>query len=355
MSVQIRPKQSSLAVKVDRNDHGSLSKRNLPDQHTIEAITGLTEALQDLNDLIIRLRAEVNTNDNSATEAIETLTANLTNLINDEVARASAAEEMLKAEAVRMDASLIELGNELSARVDEFQANKSELNTRITDEIERAKTEEVFLADKIQKECARAQVEEEKLAAATNAEVLRAQTEEAILFKNIDLEYQRAKDAEDELGKRIDSEASRVNLINTVLTNNILAETDRATKAEAKLAEDIAAETTRATEAEAAVTSELNTVKSTVENLEINIDTKLSQKADLVDGKIPDTQIPDIIKSNSIFEAETVAGFPATGVIGSLYVSTSDNIIYRWDGTAYVELSSAKFKEDTTIQIICEV
>ena len=85
------------------------------------------------------------------------------------------------------------------------------------------------------------------------------------------------------------------------------------------------------------------------------VENKLTSKADLVDGKIPDTQIPDIIKSNSIFEAETVAGFPATGVIGSLYVSTSDNISYRWDGTAYVELSSAKFKEDTTIQIICEV
>lgn len=355
MSVQIRPKQSSLTVKVDRNDHGSLSKRNLPDQHTIEAITGLTEALQNLNDLIIRLKAEVNTNDNNSTEAIESLTANLTNLINNEVERALQAEEALRVEAVRMDASIIELGDELSARVDEFQEAKSNINTRITDEIARATTEELALADKIQKECARAQVQEEVLADATSAEVLRAQTQEAILFKNIDLEYQRAKEEEVNLGERIDAEIERVNLIQDVLTKNLLAETARATEAEASLAAEITAEKDRAIAAESEVLAAVENIQETVDNLEVDIDAKLSNKADLVDGKIPNEQIPDIIKSNSIFEAETVAGFPAQGVIGSLYVSTSDNIIYRWDGSAYVELSSAKFKEDTAIQIICEV
>ena len=45
MSAQIRPKTSSLAVKIERNDHTTLTHRNDPNQHTIEAITGLTEAL----------------------------------------------------------------------------------------------------------------------------------------------------------------------------------------------------------------------------------------------------------------------------------------------------------------------
>jgi hypothetical protein len=44
-------------------------------------------------------------------------------------------------------------------------------------------------------------------------------------------------------------------------------------------------------------------------------------------------------------------------VLGSLYISTDTNIIYRWNGTEYKALSSASSSFDTeeTINIICSL
>jgi hypothetical protein len=37
-------------------------------------------------------------------------------------------------------------------------------------------------------------------------------------------------------------------------------------------------------------------------------------------------------------EAETAAGFPATGASQTLYVSTDASRVYRWSGSVYVEI-----------------
>lgn len=63
----------------------------------------------------------------------------------------------------------------------------------------------------------------------------------------------------------------------------------------------------------------------------------LSTKADLVDGKIPSTQLPSYV--DDILEYANLAAFPATGSSGIIYVAQDTNKIYRWTGSAYAEVS----------------
>ena len=121
MSAQIRPKTSSLAVKVERNDHTTLTHRNDPNQHTIEAIAGLAEALTSLNNLISDLQNKTTLNEEGSVEAINALTKNLTELINEETKRSIEAEQALKEKLEVVDQDVIALGNELSARIDTMQ------------------------------------------------------------------------------------------------------------------------------------------------------------------------------------------------------------------------------------------
>lgn len=266
MAVEIRPKQSSLTVKVDRNDHEGLTKRNNPNQHSIEAITGLTEALERLENFIKDLQV------NGSSEAIELLTIRLNEAIKQEEARAKEEEEKIRAE-------LIGLGDEISERVNEAQA----LRQDFIDEIERVKNVEHELRTIATEERTRAQAAEEELA------------------------------------------------------TDILAERDRAIKEASDLLEIIDVERQRAIREEA------------------RVEGKIVNKADLVNGIIPNSQLPTSFRDISVIEEKTQYDFPETGTAGSLYISTDTNIIYRWDGEKYVELSSAKFKDDSTVFIKCEV
>lgn len=63
----------------------------------------------------------------------------------------------------------------------------------------------------------------------------------------------------------------------------------------------------------------------------------LSTKADLVDGKIPSSQLPSYV--DDILEYANLAAFPATGSSGIIYVAQDTNKIYRWTGSAYAEVS----------------
>lgn len=529
MAVEIRPKQSSLAVKVERNDHSTLTHRNDPDQHKIDAITGLSDALNNLNDLITGVKENVDSNDVSTSESIENLAAsiellatNLTDLINNlvktERERAIEKEESIdvkftgeinnlrvdtEKETKRLDQNVVALGNELSARVNELQAVEYDLNVKIDDEVLRARKAEIELDDKIKEETARAQSGEEKLYDLLSIETNRAINQEKVLTQNLEAETRRALEAEDNLAtdiadnmaktlkiqdsltdkilkekeraeaeeikldnkintetKRaieaeanlqnyIDSHIAEVNLRTDVidivatkteldsynkssitendivkvlsdessfnattyyrliegdfrlvgstgpyyttaeineqtrylrdeninfagtkafshitseqipqtdidLTNklyvdtSITAEKDRATEAEKLINDTLSSETSRATAAE-------NALANSITELNTELTTKLGAKADLVDGKIPNSQLPESHKTTSIFEYESIEKFPETGLEGSLYISVSDNVIYRWTGAEYVALSSAGFKEDTTINIICEV
>lgn len=65
----------------------------------------------------------------------------------------------------------------------------------------------------------------------------------------------------------------------------------------------------------------------------------ITAKADLVDGKVPTSQLPSFV--DDIVEYAGVANFPTTGETGKIYVDTSANTIYRWGGSDYVQIPTS--------------
>ena len=68
-----------------------------------------------------------------------------------------------------------------------------------------------------------------------------------------------------------------------------------------------------------------------------DLNTELSKKADLADGKVPASQLPSFV--DDILEFATLSAFPTTGEAGKIYVTLDTNLTYRWSGSGYVEIS----------------
>ena len=56
-------------------------------------------------------------------------------------------------------------------------------------------------------------------------------------------------------------------------------------------------------------------------------------------GKVPSTQLPSYV--DDVLEYENKAAFPQDGVSGIIYVDKQTNIVYRWGGSDYVEISAS--------------
>lgn len=56
------------------------------------------------------------------------------------------------------------------------------------------------------------------------------------------------------------------------------------------------------------------------------------------DGKVPSAQLPAYV--DDILEYANLAGFPATGATGIIYLALDTNKMYRWSGTVYVFITS---------------
>jgi hypothetical protein len=67
-----------------------------------------------------------------------------------------------------------------------------------------------------------------------------------------------------------------------------------------------------------------------------DLNTALGLKADLVGGKVPSSQLPSYV--DDVVEVANYAALPATGETGKIYVVLDTNKIYRWSGSAYVEI-----------------
>lgn len=61
--------------------------------------------------------------------------------------------------------------------------------------------------------------------------------------------------------------------------------------------------------------------------------------ASLVDGKVPASQLPAYV--DDVLEYATASAFPAAGEAGKIYVALDTNLVYRWSGSAYVEISKS--------------
>lgn len=65
----------------------------------------------------------------------------------------------------------------------------------------------------------------------------------------------------------------------------------------------------------------------------------LNLKADLVEGKVPSSQLPSYV--DDVIEVANYASLPATGETGKIYVTIDTNYIYRWTGSVYVEIKDS--------------
>lgn len=60
-------------------------------------------------------------------------------------------------------------------------------------------------------------------------------------------------------------------------------------------------------------------------------------KADLVDGKVPSSQLPSYV--DDVLEFDDLAAFPATGESGKIYIALDTDKTYRWSGSTYAVIS----------------
>ena len=65
----------------------------------------------------------------------------------------------------------------------------------------------------------------------------------------------------------------------------------------------------------------------------------ITGKADLVDGKVPSTQLPSYV--DDVLEYASLESFPLTGEAGKIYIASDTNKTYRWSGSAYVEITES--------------
>lgn len=73
----------------------------------------------------------------------------------------------------------------------------------------------------------------------------------------------------------------------------------------------------------------------------------ISGKADLVGGKVPQSQLPSYV--DDVLEYAAAANFPATGEEGKIYVAKDENKTYRWSGTGYVQIGGSDITIDSAL------
>jgi hypothetical protein len=87
-----------------------------------------------------------------------------------------------------------------------------------------------------------------------------------------------------------------------------------------------------------------NTISQVVNDAIVVFDSALTLKADLVDGKVPSTQLPGYV--DDVEEYADLASFPVEGSAGKLYVAQDTNKVYRWSGTVYIEIAASPGSTD---------
>lgn len=70
----------------------------------------------------------------------------------------------------------------------------------------------------------------------------------------------------------------------------------------------------------------------------------LAAKADLVGGFVPSSQLPSYV--DDVLEFANVSAFPSPGEKGKIYVANDSELIYRWSGATYIEISPSPGSSD---------
>lgn len=69
----------------------------------------------------------------------------------------------------------------------------------------------------------------------------------------------------------------------------------------------------------------------------VNLQSNLNLKADLIDGKVPQSQLPSYV--DDVLEYANLISFPSSGETSKIYLALDTNFPYRWSGSAYVKIA----------------
>lgn len=75
---------------------------------------------------------------------------------------------------------------------------------------------------------------------------------------------------------------------------------------------------------------------------------ELSNKADLINGKVPSDQLPSYV--DDVLEFPSIQDFPELGESGKIYIDINANTSYRWTGSIYKEIQSPIELDEYPIQ-----
>jgi hypothetical protein len=75
-----------------------------------------------------------------------------------------------------------------------------------------------------------------------------------------------------------------------------------------------------------------------------NLQNTLNAKADLIGGLIPSSQLPSFV--DDVIEVNTFFNLPAIGESAKMYVTVSDNKVYRWSGSVYTQIVASPGSTD---------
>ncbi|MCX8522440.1 hypothetical protein OF897_00695 [Chryseobacterium formosus] len=74
----------------------------------------------------------------------------------------------------------------------------------------------------------------------------------------------------------------------------------------------------------------------------------LNKKADLIDGKVPSSQLPSYV--DDVLEFDSFENLPNPGEKGKIYLITNNNSQFRWSGSEYIQLNSGENVMTTNTQ-----
>lgn len=109
-------------------------------------------------------------------------------------------------------------------------------------------------------------------------------------------------------------------------------------------AEDVANKGYVDSEISLAVNTSASSLQATSEKGQANGYASLDSNA-----KVPASQLPSYV--DDVAEYANEASFPTTGETGKLYIDQSDGDIFRWSGSAYVQINNAVSTSDSATQL----
>jgi len=72
----------------------------------------------------------------------------------------------------------------------------------------------------------------------------------------------------------------------------------------------------------------------------------VTNKADLVNGKVPADQLPSFV--DDVLEFANATAFPEEGEAGKIYVALDSGFTYRWSGSVYIQIGGQDLSNYST-------